>query len=84
MLLQIYISGNAFTILCDARTILQTIYDDDKKSLEAIALSESTGKIAACTSSEFRIYQPVRGPDRLYKVRNSPSPTGGVIMSSQD
>ncbi|KAI6780306.1 Regulator of V-ATPase in vacuolar membrane protein-like protein [Emericellopsis cladophorae] len=56
--INVYITGNAITILSDPRTILQTIYDDDEQPLEAIALDESTGKIASCTSEQVRIYRP--------------------------
>ncbi|KAF4125954.1 RAVE protein 1 C terminal, partial [Geosmithia morbida] len=55
----IYITGNALTILRDPRTIIQTIYDDDETSLEAVAFDESTGKIACCTSTQIRVYKPL-------------------------
>lgn len=66
-----YITGNAFTILSDPRTILQTIYDDDETPLEAIAFDESTGKIASCTSSQVRVYKPLGLQDNALKVGNS-------------
>ncbi|ESZ95068.1 hypothetical protein SBOR_4523 [Sclerotinia borealis F-4128] len=53
-----YITGNAFVILTGADTIVQTIYDDDDTQLEAIALDESSGKIATCAGSNIRIYKP--------------------------
>lgn len=74
LLLKVYISGNAFTVLCNTDTILQTIYDEDSQPLEAIAFSETTGKIATCTSSEIRVYRPIQGPDGLHKVHKTPSP----------
>lgn len=54
----VYITGNAFTILGSARTILQTIYDEDETPLEAVAVDENTGKVATCTRSKIRIYRP--------------------------
>ncbi|KAH8888170.1 hypothetical protein GQ53DRAFT_724750 [Thozetella sp. PMI_491] len=54
----VYISGNAFSILDNPDTLLQTVYDDDEEALEAIALDEATGKIAVCTRRVVRIYQP--------------------------
>ncbi|KFA78230.1 hypothetical protein S40288_02652 [Stachybotrys chartarum IBT 40288] len=53
-----YISGNAFTILDGAKNIVQTLYDDDEKHLEAIAVNEATGKIATCTAAQVRVYKP--------------------------
>ncbi|KAF7950431.1 hypothetical protein EAE96_007716 [Botrytis aclada] len=53
-----YITGNAFVILTGADAILQTIYDDDDTQLEAIALDESSGKIATCAGSNVRVYKP--------------------------
>ncbi|KAK3343812.1 RAVE protein 1 C terminal-domain-containing protein [Lasiosphaeria hispida] len=53
-----YISGNAFSILGDADTLLQTVYDDDEEPLEGIALDEASGKIAVCTRRAVRIYRP--------------------------
>ncbi|KAK0639249.1 RAVE protein 1 C terminal-domain-containing protein [Cercophora newfieldiana] len=53
-----YITGNAFSILGDPETLLQTVYDDDEQPLEAIALDEASGKIAVCTDRTVRIYRP--------------------------
>ncbi|KAI0025835.1 regulator of V-ATPase in vacuolar membrane protein [Xylariomycetidae sp. FL0641] len=55
----VYISGNALAILSDPQTILQTIYDDDERKLEAVAFDESSGKIAACTDATVRVYRPL-------------------------
>ncbi|KHN99271.1 WD repeat protein [Metarhizium album ARSEF 1941] len=55
-----YISGSAFTILDGAYRILQTVYDDDnEQDLDAIAIDESSGKIATCTAKQVRIYRPL-------------------------
>ncbi|KAL1881971.1 hypothetical protein VTK73DRAFT_3300 [Phialemonium thermophilum] len=55
-----YITGNAFAILTDPDTLVQTIYDDDDEAppLEAISLDEATGKIAVSTRDTIRIYKP--------------------------
>ncbi|KAL5596500.1 hypothetical protein BROUX41_006726 [Berkeleyomyces rouxiae] len=58
----IYITGNAFTVLADAQSILQTIYDDDDHVLEAVAFDEARGRIATCTRSTARIYAPDNQP----------------------
>ncbi|KAK9801031.1 putative RAVE protein 1 C terminal-domain-containing protein [Seiridium cardinale] len=60
----VYISGNALAILSDPETILQTIYDDDERKLEAVAFDEFSGKIAACTGSTIRVYRPFDGEQR--------------------
>lgn len=62
----VYISGNALTILSDPDTILQTIYDDDVRKLEAVVFDEYSSKIAACTGSTIRVYQPLDGEQRVY------------------
>ncbi|KAK3386909.1 RAVE protein 1 C terminal-domain-containing protein [Podospora didyma] len=54
----VYITGNAFSILGDPETPIQTVYDDDENPLEAVALDEASGKIAVCTHSAVRIYKP--------------------------
>ncbi|KAI1381114.1 regulator of V-ATPase in vacuolar membrane protein [Hypoxylon crocopeplum] len=60
----VYITGNALAILSDPETILQTIYDDDERKLEAVSFDESSGKIAACADATVRIYRPLsRGDD---------------------
>ncbi|KID88761.1 WD repeat protein [Metarhizium guizhouense ARSEF 977] len=56
----VYISGSAFTILDGVYRILQTVYDDDNEQhLDAIAIDESSGKIATCTAEQVRIYRPL-------------------------
>ncbi|KAI0142584.1 regulator of V-ATPase in vacuolar membrane protein [Hypoxylon sp. NC0597] len=59
----VYITGNALAILSDPETILQTIYDDDERRLEAVAFDESSGKIAASTDATVRIYRPLSHGD---------------------
>lgn len=61
----VYISGNALAILSDPETILQTIYDDDERTLESVAFDEYSGKIAACTGPTVRIYRPFDGEQRV-------------------
>ncbi|TGJ86036.1 hypothetical protein E0Z10_g2719 [Xylaria hypoxylon] len=55
----VYITGNALSILSDPATLIQTIYDDDSRRLEAVAFDEVSGKIAACTDGTVRIYRPL-------------------------
>ncbi|PHH61586.1 hypothetical protein CDD81_8167 [Ophiocordyceps australis] len=54
-----YITGSAFTIIDGAgSSIIQTVYgDDEDDELEAIAMDETTGKIATCTLREVRIFK---------------------------
>lgn len=54
----VYITGNAFAILSDHKTLLQTVYDDDESPLCAIAFDEASGKIATATDDWVRIYKP--------------------------
>ncbi len=56
--LVVYISGNALVILGGPHQLLQTIYHDDQYGLEAVAIDESNGKIATCSSKEVTIYKP--------------------------
>ncbi|RYO95394.1 hypothetical protein DL764_007712 [Monosporascus ibericus] len=63
----VYITGNALAILSDPDTIVQTIYDDDDRKLEAIAFDESSGKIAACTGATVRVYRPIEAGDDALK-----------------
>ena len=53
----VYITGNALAIISDD-AILQTIYDDDDRKLQAVAFDESSGKIAAATGGTVRVYKP--------------------------
>ena len=64
----VYITGNALAILSDPETIIQTIYDDDERKLDAVAFDESSGKIAACTEATVRVYKPLAYGDDALKV----------------
>ncbi|CAJ2511065.1 Uu.00g066900.m01.CDS01 [Anthostomella pinea] len=63
----VYISGNALAILSDPENILQTIYDDDERTLEAVSFDECSGKIAACTDTTIRVYRPLGHADDSLK-----------------
>jgi hypothetical protein len=65
----VYVTGNALSILCNPHTLLQTIYDDDNRKLEAVTFDESSGKIAACTDGTVRIYRPLGAVDDSLKVK---------------
>ncbi|EAW07461.1 WD repeat protein [Aspergillus clavatus NRRL 1] len=54
----VYISGNALVILGGPHTLLQTIYVDDTKTLEAVTIDEASGRIAVCGGPDVFIYQP--------------------------
>lgn len=66
---QAYISGNAFVVLSNPNTILQTIYDDSAEHLEAIAIDEASGKIATCTGATIRVYKPYGREEDALQVR---------------
>lgn len=53
-----YISGHALVVLTGPHRILQTIYVDDTKLLEAVVIEEDSGKIAVCGGSDIFVYQP--------------------------
>ncbi|KAI0397126.1 RAVE protein 1 C terminal-domain-containing protein [Xylariaceae sp. FL0594] len=63
----VYITGNALSILCDAGTLIQTIYDDNDRKLEAVVFDESSGKIAASSDATVRIYRPLGHADDSLK-----------------
>ncbi|KAI9875830.1 MAG: regulator of (H+)-ATPase in vacuolar membrane [Pleopsidium flavum] len=54
----VYISGNALVILGGAHKLLQTIYQDEVEDLEAVALDETSGKIATCSGSAIYVHRP--------------------------
>ncbi|KAL5114044.1 regulator of (H+)-ATPase in vacuolar membrane [Pleosporales sp. CAS-2024a] len=62
-----YISGNALVILDRPDHVLQTIYVDEELELEAVALDEGTGKLAACSTQHIYIYQPYRQDESVVK-----------------
>lgn len=64
-----YISGNAFIVLSNPTTILQTIYDDAEEHLDAIAIDEISGKIATCTGPNIRVYKPYGEEEDALQVR---------------
>ncbi|RDA86470.1 hypothetical protein CP532_3589 [Ophiocordyceps camponoti-leonardi (nom. inval.)] len=82
-----YISGNAFTILEEARNLVQTIYDDNSDDqLVAIALDDDSGKIAVCTSREIRLFQPREWGDNEWSLQTcfdvpNPSPRNAPSLS---
>ncbi|KAF1845268.1 uncharacterized protein K460DRAFT_286617 [Cucurbitaria berberidis CBS 394.84] len=53
-----YVSGNALIILDRPNHVLQTIYIDEELGLEAVALDQGTGKIAACSTRNIYLYRP--------------------------
>ncbi|KAL9138282.1 MAG: hypothetical protein Q9175_000508 [Cornicularia normoerica] len=53
-----YISGNALVILSGPHSLIQTIYDDQLLTLEAVVIDEATGNIAVSSSEEVHIYKP--------------------------
>ena len=56
--LVVYLSGNAIVILSGPYDLLQTIYVDDHPELDAVAIDEASGNIAACGSKSVVIYKP--------------------------
>jgi hypothetical protein len=67
-------------ILKDYNQIIQTIYHDDGKSLEAVAFDEGSGKIATCSRSEVYIYKPYGKDEGALKVRIFPFSRGAKLM----
>ena len=60
-------------ILSRPDTILQTIYDDDETQLDAIAIDETSGKIAVSAGRNIRIYKPYgQGEDALQVSQRAP------------
>lgn len=50
---------------------MQTIYIDEETELEAVAVDEGTGKLAACSTRHIYIYQPYSVEYDVYKVRSN-------------
>jgi len=65
----VYISGHALVILGGPQTLLQTIYVDETKTLEAVTIDEASGKIAVCGGPDVFIYQPYGIQHETLKVR---------------
>ncbi|KAL5339866.1 RAVE protein 1 C terminal-domain-containing protein [Aspergillus crustosus] len=63
----VYISGQALVILGGPNKLLQTIYVDDTPALEAVAIEETSGKIAVCGGPHTFIYQPYGIQDETLK-----------------
>ena len=83
-LLKAYISGNALVILSGPHTLIQTIYGDELLALESVAVDETSGKIAVCTTEEVHIYKPYGKKEGALKVRSEKSdsrPPFGVLTS---
>ncbi len=47
---------------------MQTTYDEDPSTLQAIAIDEATGKIAICAGPNIRIYSPFGQDEGALKV----------------
>lgn len=78
--MQAYITGNAFAILSDHQTLLQTVYDDDESPLRAIAFDEASGKIATATDGHVRIYKPFGLEDDALRVGALGFPVGLAVF----
>lgn len=63
-----YLSGNALVVLDRPDHILQTVYINEESELEAVALDEATGKLAACSTKNIYIYQPYGQDEGAIKV----------------
>jgi hypothetical protein len=68
---QAYISGKALIILEDAQKVLQTIYIDDARPLEAVTINEASGRIAVCDQTHVYIYKPMGREERVLRVCKS-------------
>lgn len=55
-------------ILGGPHSLIQTIYDDQFLSLDAVAIDEATGKIAVCSSKYVHIYKPYGKSEGALKV----------------
>ncbi|KAI9815640.1 MAG: regulator of (H+)-ATPase in vacuolar membrane [Thelocarpon impressellum] len=54
----VYISGTALVVLAGPDQLLQTIYHDEDERLDAVALDEVSGKIAASSGRKVFVYRP--------------------------
>ncbi|KAL8964077.1 MAG: hypothetical protein Q9183_004723, partial [Haloplaca sp. 2 TL-2023] len=66
----VYISGNALIILGGPRDLLQTIYVEESCALNAVAVDDVSGKIAAASSEGIYVYRPYGKDEGLLKVTN--------------
>lgn len=55
---QVYVSGNTLIILRGPTTLTQTILHGPHDELQAVSISESSGKIATCTRTNVFVYKP--------------------------
>lgn len=69
---QVYISGNALSILGGPHDLIQTIYHEGSAVLDAVAIDEVSGRIAACTSEEAFVYRPYGWKEDALKVAQHP------------
>lgn len=58
-------------ILDGVGSILQTIYEDDTSSLAAIAVDETSGKIATSSGPNVHIYKPYGLDEGALRVRST-------------
>lgn len=56
---QAYISTNSLIILRGPNDLIQTISHGESDVLEAVAISEASGKLATCTKSRVFVYAPL-------------------------
>ncbi|MCJ1260826.1 regulator of (H+)-ATPase in vacuolar membrane [Lobaria immixta] len=82
-----YASGNALIILGGPHDLIQTIYHDGSPALDAVAIDNSTGKIATCDSEEVYIYRPYGRKEgalrwSLQCTIRKPDETGGILTLS--
>lgn len=66
---QAYISGSSLILLRGPNDLIQSISHGDSDHLEAVSISEASGKIAACTNSTIFIYKPYGLEEGDLKVR---------------
>ncbi|KAL1651809.1 regulator of (H+)-ATPase in vacuolar membrane [Didymella pomorum] len=64
---QIIVRRNALIILDRPNHVVQTIYIDEESELEAVAVDEGTGKLAACSTRNIFVYQPYSVEYGVYK-----------------
>lgn len=66
---QAYISGDALVILSGPNRVLQTIYIEEDKELQAITFDEASGKIAVSAGGNVYIYRPYGQDEGAIKVQ---------------
>ena len=63
---------NALIVLDRPNHVLQTIYIDEEFELEAVAIDQGTGKLAACSTRRIYIYRPYGQDEGAVKVGHTP------------